>query len=111
MQAKFLKTKAQRLRVVFFYFSNHGKQIYRRRKAGKNIVRESTTTPPRGEYRDSTTKWEGNLWGGSRALWTECATWVQVGEGIPVPEAVLGGERPRWHEVGGIWTARGKSRS
>ena len=32
----------------------------------------------------------------------ECSTWVQVGKGIRLPEAVLGGERPRRHEVRGV---------
>ena len=29
----------------------------------------------------------------------DCPTWVEVSKGIPIPEAVLGGKRPRRHEV------------
>ena len=32
----------------------------------------------------------------------ENSTWVQVGKEIRLPEAVLGGERPRRHEVRGV---------
>ena len=104
-EGRLLKIRHKEAKCYFFSFASWKKIQRGRRKASKYIVRYTTTTLPRGVHSDPTTKWVGNLWEGNWALWTEFATCVQVSKGIPISEAVLGGEQFRRHEVGRVWNA------